>query len=463
MGGQDPRMRRPLSRAMTVDDADTVHSGRSHRSHRPRRSPRDDESVQYGLPFEQAFPDIPRRHSAANVLRPGPPPRIRTMPSGAERSPLNQPLWSPTSPLSPEQSCPQFAMPQYTQLYPDQAPSSPQFPQPNYYQPSPVLQSPNAQLIARPKPGLLNSRPSTPLSRAEREADLALAYGTIPPDLLYPGSPSIVSSPVAEEAELKGLVGHANRLLDEAQCVKHSVTATIAMLQKNPDAMAAVGLTLAEISSLAKKLSPTVLMSMKTWAPAVFALLSSPQFLIAVGVAAGVTIVAFGGYKIVKRIQARGEMDNQGAEELLLPVEDMGKINSWRRGIAEVAEESDGISVEGEFITPMARNLSRMNLAEDQRERPHTHSRRRGPDDDAQSRASGRGSRSGALGSESGRSTKSRSRSEPPRESRDKAKRSGGTGKFARERPVAPSERRERVKEKVKEKKPSRLRMMLLA
>ena len=54
-------------------------------------------------------------------------------------------------------------------------------------------------------------------------------------------------------------------------------------LQKNPEAMAAIALTLAEISNIASKMAPGALMALKTGAPAVFALLAAPEFLIAGG------------------------------------------------------------------------------------------------------------------------------------------------------------------------------------
>lgn len=184
--------------------------------------------------------------------------------------------------------------------------------------------------------------------------DMDLAYGDIPPPL-----------PVASidhEAELKGLVGKVKLLLEEADCVQYSVTAIIASLQRNPDAMAAVALTLAEISNIATKMAPGVLAAMKGSAPAVFALLASPQFLIAAGVGVGVTIVALGGFKIIKKIKARNFEEDPGMDEMLEIGGDVNRIDSWRRGIAEVEEQSIGTSVDGEFITPTAAALSRLSL-----------------------------------------------------------------------------------------------------
>ena len=184
--------------------------------------------------------------------------------------------------------------------------------------------------------------------------DMDLAYGDIPPPL-----------PVAlvdEEAEFKGLVGKVKMMLEEADCLQYSATAIIASLQKNPDAMAAVALTLAEISNITSKMAPGVLVAMKGSAPAVFALLASPQFLIAAGVGVGVTIVALGGYKIIKKIKAKNAEQDPGMDEMFEIGGDVSGIDNWRRGIAEAEEQSIGTSVDGEFITPEAAALSNLNL-----------------------------------------------------------------------------------------------------
>lgn len=272
-----------------------------------------------------------------------------------------------------------------------------------------------------------------------------LAYGDVPPDLLYAGSAGTGTTAAQDEAQLQGLIGRANGLLTEAQCLRSSATQTISHLQKHPDAMAAVGLTLAEISNLLKKMGPHVLGNLKTIAPAIFSLLSHPHFLVAVGVTAGVTIVAFGGYKIVKRIQERREMQSVG-DEGLLPVEDVSRIDTWRRGIADVAAESEGTSVEGEFITPLARNMSRMNLAEEKRERE----RERG-------RAKAAKSRTGPKSVVSTRSR--RSTSEPPKQ------RSAGVPKstVSRSGKSRPDGHAGPKKARAKEAKPSLLRQVLMA
>ncbi|MCJ1416519.1 hypothetical protein MMC32_002857 [Xylographa parallela] len=267
-------------------------------------------------------------------------------------------------------------------------------------------------------PGHRAAPPSPIRSRSADDIDMELAYGELPPDLTVARK--------GDEAELKGLVGTVTKLLDEAKCVQCSVTAIIANLQKNPEAMAAVALTLAEISNIVTKMSPGAVMAMKGSAPAVFALLASPQFLIAAGVGVGVTIVAFGGFKIIKKIKAKHAKEEVGVDEMLEIGGDFKRIENWRRGISEAEDRSVGTSVEGEFITPMAANLSRLNL-EEERTR---HSRRE---------AHGLNSVRGEKASKSGSSSKGSTSSKTSKVDKDK------------------KEKKEKSK---KEKKPSPLRLI---
>jgi len=121
-------------------------------------------------------------------------------------------------------------------------------------------------------------------------------------------------------------------------------------------------------------MGPGVLMTLKGSFPAVAALLLSPQFMIAGGVAVGVTIVALGGYKIIKKMQVQKEVDAPLPEPQMampmraatMPIEDsnnqldelepqeLSRVELWRRGIADVEANSSGTSVDGEFITPEA-------------------------------------------------------------------------------------------------------------
>jgi hypothetical protein len=199
--------------------------------------------------------------------------------------------------------------------------------------------SPNRNLIRR------NTSPVRP--RSSSSYDEHLAYGSIPPEL--PPRPS------QTENELRSKMSMLNRLLDEADCLQYSATSTIAHLQKNPDALAAVALTLAEVSAMVSKLGPGALTSAKVAFPAVIALLASPEFLIAGGVAVGVTVVMLGGYKIIKRIQQNKKAQLEDNVTELRELEgDLSRIEMWRRGIADQESRSVGTTVEGEFITPGA-------------------------------------------------------------------------------------------------------------
>lgn len=234
-----------------------------------------------------------------------------------------------------------------------------------------------------------------------------LAYGDIPPPL------EVVRT--EEEVELKGLVNRVKHILEEAECLQYSATSIISTLQKDPDAMAAVALTLAEISNIASKMAPGALMALKRSAPAVFTLLACPQFLIAAGVGVGITVVALGGYKIIKKIKAKHLEEDPGMDELLEIGGDVGRIDNWRRGIAEVQAESAGTSVDGEFITPQAAALSRLNLNDIVEPRSHHRSSRRS----AGEKGSSKGSRSSKEG-HSNHSNSTREKGEKKGERKEK-------------------------------------------
>ncbi|KAF7713064.1 Uncharacterized protein PECH_008489 [Penicillium ucsense] len=219
-----------------------------------------------------------------------------------------------------------------------------------------------------------DAQPMTARSKSDAHIDMDLAYGEVHPKTLMRYTPP--NPNLDEQKQLDGLVTRAQWLLEEAHCVQHSATATISHLQKNPDAMAAVALTLAEISNLAGKMAPAALSAVKTAAPTIFALLSSPQFLIAAGVGLGVTVVMFGGYKIVKKIQGGALPSLPGPEPIEIQEEPVGmdemvelnmeagsRVENWRRGVADVEAESLGTSVDGEFITPRAAAMSGIDIS----------------------------------------------------------------------------------------------------
>ncbi|KAI0026223.1 hypothetical protein F4780DRAFT_15547 [Xylariomycetidae sp. FL0641] len=212
----------------------------------------------------------------------------------------------------------------------------------------------NRTVVARR--GLFRSRSTTQNNnKKQKEVDMDLAYGSVPPDLGARADLDPAYHAPEKEATARALMERIEAVLTEAQCLHHTATHIIAHLQVNPEAAAAVALTLAELSALLAKMSPSFLAVIKGGSPAIFALLASPQFLIAAGVAVGVTVVMFGGWKIIQRIsegpqplalpvpaaqpqQQQQQQQQQGNnrqdyDEALVVDRELSSIESWRRGI----------------------------------------------------------------------------------------------------------------------------------
>ena len=256
-------------------------------------------------------------------------------------------------------------------------------------------QDPDARTLVRARTDLpldVHRRPS-PLARSHSmdDVDLDLAYGEYHPESLA------ITPNERNEKELNTLVLKCKMLLDEADCVGHSAKAIISNLQKNPDTLAQVGLTLAEISNIASKMAPGALGMIAKSAPAVMALLISPQFLIAVGVSVGVTVIAIGGYKIVKKIKEKAGNDDDkdldpGMDEAV-DVHELDRIEAWRRGLPESTMVDDNgsvissaTSVEGEFITPFAAQSMGHLPAKSQTSRSKTFKKSKDKDKDKESK-----------------------------------------------------------------------------
>ncbi|EAA31070.1 hypothetical protein GE21DRAFT_8570 [Neurospora crassa] len=230
-----------------------------------------------------------------------------------------------------------------------------------------------------------------------RDRDQDLAYGDLPPDLhlrddlnrgryrsshdsmnhSYPvppqGIPTFAPDFTPQEPEQKealDLISRIESFLLEAHCVQASASCIIENLQQNPEAAAAVALSLAELSAMIGKMSPAFLAFLKGGSPAIYALLCSPQFLIGTGIAAGVMVVMFGGWKIIRKITqgnakqkeaavemnavsgngtamgamgfdagARAGAAAGGHEDALVLDEELSTIECWRRGIVVTSEE----------------------------------------------------------------------------------------------------------------------------
>ncbi|KAI1758025.1 hypothetical protein F4782DRAFT_476124 [Xylaria castorea] len=231
------------------------------------------------------------------------------------------------------------------------------------------------------------SDPVLPETGKKKEIDMNLAYGNIPPDLADRVDLDPAYQAAEKENKARNLMGTIENLLVEAQCVHHTATHIIEHLQGRPETAAAVALSLAELSAIIGKMSPSFLAVIKGGSPAIFALLASPQFLIAAGLTVGVTVVMFGGWKIIKRIKAAKEAEalarmppmafeaqpaqiaqlteqdqpvyppyppteaSQGFDEALVVEEELSTIESWRRGITPFGEDG---GADLELISPEA-------------------------------------------------------------------------------------------------------------
>ncbi|KAI1429715.1 hypothetical protein F5Y12DRAFT_332147 [Xylaria sp. FL1777] len=231
------------------------------------------------------------------------------------------------------------------------------------------------------------SDPALPeTGKKKKEIDMNLAYGSIPPDLADRVDLDPAYRAVEKEHMARSLMEKIEDLLVEAQCLHHTATHIIEHLQGKPEAAAAVALTLAELSALLGKMSPSFLAVIKGGSPAIFALLASPQFLIAAGLTVGVTVVMFGGWKIIKRIKEAKEAEtaalmqpmafeaqpsqpvqqpvqppypesevsqgfDDGFDEALVVEEELSTIETWRRGITPFGEDE---SADLELISPEA-------------------------------------------------------------------------------------------------------------
>ncbi|KAK3988001.1 hypothetical protein QBC44DRAFT_309855 [Cladorrhinum sp. PSN332] len=382
---------------------------------------------EYVLDDRRALPDIPSRRKSLEDGGGGDDSRshVSSRSSGRrsslQRSNNNAPLLALT-----EGNLKTYS--EVSSAAPSKAPSGYKYPDPPTVVPSVY----DAPLPPPPGPGqLVRHRTEPILPKKKKSIDMGLAYGDIPPDLadrhdlgpINGGSSPIRgdragqfqafrgnSSPRSsnsdlvdvnpDEAEALGLMDKIEDFLEEAHCVHHSATNMIASLQERPEAAAAVALSLAELSALIGKMSPAFLAFIKGGSPAVFALLASPQFLIGTGIAAGVTVIMFGGWKIVKKIvdnatgggskqmeapiamrampvpgQAHTVVSDQMSDvkQLTAPtqvdafavenVEELSSVERWRRGIQPefgIGGDDDQSPAEVEMLTKEAERVLKL-------------------------------------------------------------------------------------------------------
>lgn len=361
-------------------------SHRSHRSHRSRKTTRDDDEARSTRPPLTAT--NLRTHSEASSTAP---------------SQITAVYRSPYAETAPRDSM-MMSRPNLTR--------APTAPPSTMVTMEPALvprQSSGAMHHAVSESDLSTVRPTPPPKdkKKKKEIDMNLAYGNIPPDLASRTDLGPVTKAEEERAqadaelkrqqEARTLMARIDTILDEAEAVQHSATSIIDHLQRKPEAAAAVALMLAELSTLLKTLGPGFLSVVKGGSPAIFALLASPQFLVGVGVAVGVTVVCFGGWKIVKRIkeakavaaerdvsaQAFEMQDQQqyaprggqsgfeagsrysapgpgSVDDALVLEEELSTIETWRRGIVPSEADDEELarsiaeSADLELITPDA-------------------------------------------------------------------------------------------------------------
>lgn len=104
------------------------------------------------------------------------------------------------------------------------------------------------------------------------------------------------------QSDLRDLLVKTETTMRDARVIGSSAIATIEKLKQDPKIFAPVALSLSEISKLAATIAPAALFTMKAMYPAAFALLASPQFLVAGSITAGATVVMLGGYKIIRQL-----------------------------------------------------------------------------------------------------------------------------------------------------------------
>ncbi|KFY90878.1 hypothetical protein V500_04912 [Pseudogymnoascus sp. VKM F-4518 (FW-2643)] len=348
-GRNEDKLSRKLENVRLEDSRSVASSRRSHRTHKSHRPKHDGESSR------RPATALTERNLAAASEASG---SVAASRHGGSRPATSH--RSPTVYQTPYQA-PYFE--DYNASRPTLVRHHTDFPP--RYEPAPMASvAPRYDYHDYPPPPPLQRSMTSPNPHHGDDIDMNMAYGELPPDLamqVYPAQRE------QREKELNGLMSKLDHLMVEAHCVQYTATTIIASLQKNPEAMAAVALTLAEISNVLTKMGPGFLTAIKGSSPAIFALLCSPQFLIAGGVAVGVTIVMFGGYKIIKKIQKeisdkKEENESQRMDEAMVFNADNYSIESWRQGIAEVEVRSVSTSVDGEYITPKAEILRKQRI-----------------------------------------------------------------------------------------------------
>lgn len=152
----------------------------------------------------------------------------------------------------------------------------------------------------------------------------------------YP--PTNIDFDLDADTPLTRMLTQLTFMLENMSCMHQSVSVLIQTLQKDPDSLAVVGLSLAEIAAVVSKAGPSVLAAAKASFPVIFSLLSSPHFLVLAGAAGIGTVVVLGGYKIYRKII--GADGQPAAEEDFKPIQLMDNTGDEPKGYADLYEES---------------------------------------------------------------------------------------------------------------------------
>lgn len=142
------------------------------------------------------------------------------------------------------------------------------------------------------------------------------------------------------DSPLTALLVRLTDILDTFDCLNASITTLVASLQKDPDALAMVGLTLAEIAAVVAKTAPGVVVAAKAAFPVIFGLLGSPQFL----VTAGATVIIIGGYQIIRRVAGLGAAAVAPAPPTPKALEDEDHL-AFGPGMDDVYSEPEDVDV----------------------------------------------------------------------------------------------------------------------
>jgi hypothetical protein len=217
-------------------------------------------------------------------------------------------------------------------------------------------------------------------------------------------------------------------------------------------------------------MSPAFLGFLKGGSPAVFSLLASPQFLIGTGIAVGLTVVMFGGWKIVQRIKEsktareaiaydgvpmdrpaplRTQSDfSDGIDEALIVDEELSTIETWRRGIMPIGGDDE--SADLELITPEAERAQREKHKDDFDLRSHRSAQTSRTTKTAKTSKTSKTAKSSKSAKPHKTSSKDREREIPERRSSRNAtvESTNGDSELGRHRSSRKEKERDRAKEK---------------